>query len=87
MCSSDLISGSVTNGTEVPISGAALVVQVQDRTEIACSQLSSWLAGERDTSMVTVLTEDLGAEVGPGASQDFSVTVSASNLPLSDAGQ
>lgn len=81
------ISGSVTNGTEVPISGAALVVQVQDRTEIACSQLSSWLAGERDTSMVTVLTEDLGAEVGPGASQDFSVTVSASSLPLSDAGQ
>ncbi|WP_448759769.1 DUF6049 family protein [Actinomyces oricola] len=81
------ISGSVTNGTEAPISSAALVVQVQDRTEIAGSQLSSWLAGERDTSMVTVLIEDLGAEVGPGASQDFSVTVSASSLPLSDAGQ
>lgn len=81
------ISGTITNGTATNLSGASIVVQAQKTTEVSTGNLSSWLAGERSTSLVTAMDEALGSDVAPGASQRFSVTVKNSDLPLADTDQ
>ena len=81
------ISGTIANGTATNLSGASIVVQAQKTTEVSTGNLSSWLAGERSTSLVTAMDEALGSDVAPGASQRFSVTVKNSDLPLADTDQ
>jgi len=81
------ISGTIANGTATNLSGASIVVQAQQTTEVSTGNLSSWLAGERSTSLVTAMDEALGSDVAPGASQRFSVTVKNSDLPLADTDQ
>ena len=76
-------SGTITNGTQETLDRAALSVQVQDHTEIITTDLESWLADERESSLTTSLTQDLHAPVPPGATGTFSVTVPAADLPLS----
>ena len=77
------VSGTITNGTQETLDRAALSVQVQDHTEIITTDLESWLADERESSLTTSLTQDLHAPVPPGATGTFSVTVPAADLPLS----
>ena len=77
------VSGTITNGTQETLDGAALSVQVQDHTEIITTDLESWLADERESSLTTSLTQDLHTPVPPGATGTFSVTVPAADLPLS----
>ena len=77
------VSGTITNGTQEILDGVALSVQVQDHTEIITTDLESWLADERESSLTTSLTQDLHAPVPPGATGTFSVTVPAADLPLS----
>lgn len=81
------ISGTIANGTATNLSGASIVVQAQQTTEVSTENLSSWLAGERSTSLVTAMDGALGSDVAPGASQRFSVTVKSSDLPLADTDQ
>ena len=71
------VSGTITNGTQEILDGVALSVQVQDHTEIITTDLESWLADERESSLTTSLTQDLHAPVPPGATGTFSVTVPA----------
>lgn len=80
------ITGSVTNGTDQQVSGAALVVQVQTRTEVSVGELGQWLAGERSTQVSQVRIEDPGA-IAPGETREFTMTIPAQDLPLSDAEQ
>jgi len=77
------VSGTINNGTQETLDRAALSVQVQDHTEIITTDLESWLADERESSLTTSLTQDLHAPVPPGATGTFSVTVPAADLPLS----
>ena len=77
------VSGTITNGTQEILDGVALSVQVQDHTEIITTDLESWLADERESSLTTSLTQDLHTPVPPGATGTFSVTVPAADLPLS----
>ncbi len=77
------VSGTITNGTQETLDGVALSVQVQDHTEIITTDLESWLADERGSSLTTSLTQDLHTPVPPGATGTFSVTVPAADLPLS----
>lgn len=77
------VSGTITNGTQETLDRAALSVQVQDHTEIITTDLESWLADERESSLTTSLTQDLHAPVPPGATGTFNVTVPAADLPLS----
>ena len=77
------VSGTITNGTQETLDGVALSVQVQDHTEIITTDLESWLADERESSLTTSLTQDLHTPVPPGATGTFSVTVPAADLPLS----
>ncbi|QKD80485.1 DUF6049 family protein [Actinomyces marmotae] len=81
------ISGTITNGTTTNLSGASILVQAQQTTEVSTGNLSSWLANERNTSLVTAMDEALGTDVAPGTSQRFSVTVKNSDLPLADTDQ
>ncbi|GGO95071.1 DUF6049 family protein [Actinomyces gaoshouyii] len=81
------ISGTITNGTTTNLSGASIIVQAQQTTEVSTRSLGSWLAGERSTSLVTVMEDALDFDVAPGASQRFSMTVKSSDLPLSDTDQ
>ena len=76
------VSGTITNGTQETLDGVALSVQVQDHTEIITTDLESWLADERGSSLTTSLTQDLHTPVPPGATGTFSVTVPAADLPL-----
>ncbi|WP_366180678.1 DUF6049 family protein [Actinomyces timonensis] len=75
------ITGTIANGTTTNLSGASIVVQAQRSTEVSTRGLSSWLAGERSTSLVTAMDEALGSDVAPGTSQRFSVTVKSFRPP------
>ncbi|WP_308807210.1 DUF6049 family protein [Actinomyces sp. 594] len=81
------VSGTITNGTDQPISDVALVVQMQSRTEVTTAGLAAWLGDEQDTPLVTVAQQALAADVAPGMAQSFRVTVRADDLPLEDTDQ
>lgn len=82
-----LVSGTIVNGTDDPISGLSLATQVQERTEITTAALSLWLAEERDTALSEAVLTPLGQEVAPGQKASFSVTVKVDELPLSDSSE
>ena len=81
------ITGTVVNGTGQTVTSGTLVVDVQAATEVTVKALSSWLAGERDTRVLTVATQELGGPLPPGGTAGFTVTVPADELPFSDTSQ
>lgn len=82
-----VVTGTIANGTTTPLTDPVLVVQVQQSTPVSASELSSWLAGNRDVYLRTALIETLPTTIQPGESTGFSLTVPAASLPLSDPGQ
>lgn len=82
-----LVSGTIVNGTDDPISSLSLATQVQERTEITTAALSLWLAEERDTALSEAVLTPVGQEIAPGQKASFSVTIRADELPLSDSGE
>lgn len=76
------VSGTITNGTSEALSGASLVLGMQTRTELQVSSLAAWLAGDRWSTLSTLSSKALDADVPAGSSTRFSVTVKAADLPL-----
>ena len=82
-----VVSGSIANGTDAPISAADLVIRVQRSTDVNGNDLSSWMSGARDVRLEHVLTSALDQEVQPGGLATFTATVPAASLPLSQQSQ
>ncbi|MDU0348149.1 DUF6049 family protein [Actinomyces sp. MRS3W] len=81
------LTGTITNGTEETLKDPMLVVQMQSRTALTTTELTSWLAAEHDTPLATVKLESLTEAVAPGTEVSFTVTLSSENLPLTDTDQ
>ena len=83
-----ILTGTITNGTEQLLNGVDLAARLQRSTEVTSHSLRKWLSGTTDESGLSdPFTVPLGRDIQPGEVTQFSITVPADQLPLTNTDQ
>ena len=83
-----ILTGTITNGTEQLLNGVDLAARLQRSTEVTSHSLRKWLSGTTDESGLSdPFTVPLGRDIQPGEVTQFSITIPADQLPLTNTDQ
>ncbi|MBK5248202.1 MAG: hypothetical protein JJE50_02020 [Actinomycetales bacterium] len=72
-----VIAGTMTNTTDRPVVDPLIRLAMQRRTPSSRLALDNWLDGSSTSNTVVLTAERLGADVAPGATSPFTVTIPA----------
>ena len=79
-----VIAGTMTNTTDRPVVDPLIRLAMQRRTPSSRLALDNWLDGSSTSNTVVLTAERLGADVAPGATSPFTVTIPADASPFSE---